>query len=310
MTLLSSGLTLTVTALVSLILTPLDFLAARRLGAIDVPGDARRMHKRPVPRLGGVSIFFSFLGLTLILCFDAAQSLFFAWAATILLVCVGVLDDSHALSPTLKLLAQFGAAYVSTVGGNVMRVLRFGGVELSAGWLSLPLTLIWIVTLINAHNFIDGLDGLCGGVVVAESAVLGLMALRVGNSVVATAAFIVCGACVGFLPYNLNGAKLFMGDTGSTFLGFVMAWLAVALISDSNAAVTPSVYALLLLFAVPLADIAVAVTRRLAKGKSPFLPDRSHIHHMLADTSLGHFGASRLMRLAAAFLAVVAYLIW
>ena len=88
------------------------------------------MHKRPVPRLGGVSIFFSFLGLTLILCFDAAQSLFFAWAATILLVCVGVLDDSHALSPTLKLLAQFGAAYVSTVGGNVMRVLRFGGVEL------------------------------------------------------------------------------------------------------------------------------------------------------------------------------------
>ena len=310
MTLLSSGLALTVTALVSLILTPLDFLAARRLGAIDVPRDARRMHRRPIPRLGGVSIFLAFLGLTLILCFEAAQSLFYAWAATILLVCVGVLDDAYALAPMLKLVAQFGAAYVSTLGGNVIRVLRFGEIEPVAGGLSLPLTLVWIVTLINAHNFIDGLDGLCGGVVVTESSVLGLMALRGGNAVVATAAFIVCGACVGFLPYNLNGAKLFMGDTGSTFLGFIMAWLAVALVSDSNAAVAPSVYALLLLFAVPLADIAVAVTRRLAKGKSPFLPDRSHIHHMLADTSLGHFGASRLMRLAAAFLAVVAYLIW
>jgi len=310
MTLLSSGLTLTVTALVSLILTPLDFLIARQLGAIDIPKDGRRMHRRPVPRLGGISIFFAFLMLTLILGFDEAQSLFFAWAATILLTCVGVLDDSRALSPMLKLLAQFGAAYVSTMGGNVIRVLRFGEIELSAGGLSLPLTLIWSVTLINAHNFIDGLDGLCAGVVVAESAALGLMALRVGNSIVATVAFIVCGACVGFLPYNLNGAKLFMGDTGSTFLGFIMAWLAVALVSDSNAAATPSVYSLLLLFAVPLADIFVAVTRRLAKGKSPFLPDRSHIHHMLADTSLGHFGASRLMRLAAAFLAVMAYLIF
>lgn len=302
MTMLSSGLVVTLTALVSLVLTPLDFRAAKKLGAIDIPKDGRRMHNRAIPRLGGISIFFAALLLSFIFCFDIAYSLFFAWAGAILLVCVGVLDDTLALPPWIKLGAQFGAAYVSTIGGNVVRSV--GGRSL--GVLSLPITLFWIVTLINAHNFIDGLDGLCASVSAIEGTVLGLLALKMGTPDIATATFTLGGACVGFLPYNLNGARIFMGDCGSTFLGFALAWVSVALLSEPS---TLPVTALLLTFTVPLIDIVVAVTRRLVKGKSPFLPDRSHIHHMLADTSLGHFGASRLLRLVAALFAAIGYFI-
>ena len=302
MVVLSLSLAAVLTALSSLLLTPLDFRVAHRLGAIDVPKDGRRMHRRPVPRLGGLSIFFASLLFSLIFCFAIADKLFFCWAGAILIVCVGVLDDAMTLPPWIKLFSQIGAAYVSTIGGNVISTL--GSVPLGAA--SLPITLLWIVTLINAHNFIDGLDGLCCGVATVESAALGFVGLALGKPLLAAAAFVLFGACIGFRPYNTGGARIFMGDCGSTFLGFAMAWVSVALLADPSP-ISP--ISLLLIFAVPLADITVAVTRRLAKGKSPFLPDRSHIHHMLADTSLGHFGASRLLRLAAALLATVGYFI-
>lgn len=300
---LSLSLAAVLTALSSLLLTPLDFRVAHRLGAIDVPKDGRRMHRRPVPRLGGLSIFFTSLLFSLIFCFAIADKLFFCWAGAILIVCVGVLDDAMTLPPWIKLFSQIGAAYVSTIGGNVISTI--GSVPLGAA--SLPITLLWIVTLINAHNFIDGLDGLCCGVVTVESAALGFVGLALGKPLLAAAAFVLCGACTGFLPYNTGGARIFMGDCGSTFLGFAMAWVSVALLADPSP-ISP--ISLLLIFAIPLADITVAVTRRVAKGKSPFLPDRSHIHHMLADTSLGHTGASRLLRLAAALFAAVGYFLF
>ena len=302
MVVLSLSLAAVLTALVSLLLTPFDFRVAHRLGAIDVPKDGRRMHSRPVPRLGGISIFFASLLFSLIFCFSIAEALFFGWAGAILIVCVGVLDDVLALPPWIKLVSQVGAAYVSTIGGNV--ITEMGGVRL--GVASLPLTLLFTVTLINAHNFIDGLDGLCGGVALVEGAALGLIGLTSGKPRLAIAAFILCGACIGFLPYNTGGARIFMGDCGSTFLGFALAWVSVALLADPSP-ISP--ISLLLIFAIPLADITVAVLRRVAKGKSPFLPDRSHIHHILSDTSLGHLGASRLLRLAAALFAAVGYLI-
>ena len=299
---LTLSLAAVLTALFSLLLTPFDFRIARHLGAIDVPKDGRRMHSRPVPRLGGISIFFAALLFSLLFCFTIAETLFFGWAGAILIVCVGVLDDALSLPPWIKLMAQTGAAYVSTIGGNLITEIGGG----SLGSTTLPITLLFIVTLINAHNFIDGLDGLCCGTALAESAALGLVGLSLGKTETAVAAFILCGACIGFLPYNTGGARIFMGDCGSTFLGFALAWISVALFS---APPSPAPVSLLLIFAIPLADITVAVTRRVAKGKSPFLPDRSHIHHMLADTSLGHLGASRLLRLAAALFAAIGYLI-
>ena len=240
-----------------------DFFTAKKVGAIDVPKDGRRMHTCPIPRLGGVSIFLSALLFSLIFCFDAAFSLFFAWAGAILLVTVGMLDDIYALPPLVKLIAQLGAAYVSTIGGN--RITHAG--EISFGAISLPVTLLWIVTLVNAHNFIDGLDGLCAGICTADSGILGLLLLKTEQPTLALAAFTLLGACIGFLPYNLNGARIFMGDCGSTFLGFALAWLSISTLSASSPRMP---YAILLLFFVPLLDIAVAVTRRLTKRKSPF----------------------------------------
>ena len=286
-------------ALLSLALTPLDFRVAARLGAIDVPRDTRRMHKKPVPRLGGLSIFFSFLLLTLIYDFKIASDLFYAWSGAILIVLIGVLDDELSLPPVMKVAVQLAAAYVSTIGGAVLRTLRIGTTTLSLGVLSLPLTLLFLVTMINAHNFIDGLDGLCAGVSLCESLALGLMSLAVSPEY-AAASFLLGGACIGFLPYNIRGARLFMGDTGSTFLGFMLAAIAIR---TQN-----SPLAFLLLFALPLADLFFAVTRRLLSGKNPLLPDRSHLHHLLADR-VGAYRASRLLCFAAALTALFAVLL-
>ena len=286
-------------ALLSLALTPLDFRVAARLGAIDVPRDTRRMHKKPVPRLGGLSIFFSFLLLTLIYDFKIASDLFYAWSGAILIVLIGVLDDELSLPPVMKFAVQLAAAYVSTIGGAVLRTLRIGTTTLSLGVLSLPLTLLFLVTMINAHNFIDGLDGLCAGVSLCESLALGLMSLAVSPEY-AAASFLLGGACIGFLPYNIRGARLFMGDTGSTFLGFMLAAIAIR---TQN-----SPLAFLLLFALPLADLFFAVTRRLLSGKNPLLPDRSHLHHLLADR-VGAYRASRLLCFAAALTALFAVLL-
>ena len=290
---------LCLSALLSLALTPLDFRIAAALGAIDVPRDGRRMHKRPIPRLGGLSIFFSFLLLSVFYDFKIASDLFYVWSGAILVVLIGVLDDALALPPLLKLGVQCAAAYVATMGGGLFSTLSFGNQNLSLGALAFPLTLLFTVTMTNAHNFIDGLDGLCAGVSLCESLALGLVCLGTSPAY-AAAGFLLGGACLGFLPYNLRGARLFMGDTGSTFLGFTLATLALRTVTNP--------LTLFLLFALPLSDLAFAVTRRLLHGKNPLLPDRSHLHHLLADR-FGAYRASKLLTFAAALAALLAVLI-
>ena len=285
-------------ALLSLALTPMDFRIANALGAIDVPRDGRRMHKRPIPRLGGLSIFFSFLLLSVFYDFKIASDLFYIWSGAILIVLIGVLDDELALPPLLKFAVQCAAAYVSTMGGGLLRTLTFGEKSLSLGIFSLPITLLFTVTLTNAHNFIDGLDGLCAGVSLSECLALGLCCLATPQ--LAVASFLLGGACLGFLPYNWNGARLFMGDTGSTFLGFTLAALAIRTLSDP--------IALFFLFAIPLSDLFFAVARRLATGKNPLFPDRSHFHHLLADR-VGTYRASKLLIFSATLTATIAFLI-
>lgn len=295
---------LLVAALTSLALTPADFYFAKKLKAIDTPHDTRRMHSRPIPRLGGVSILFCFLLFSLIWDFSDINNLFFAWAGAILVGFVGVLDDRYTLSPTVKLFAQGGAACVSMLGGNVIERLSLGARTIELGICGFPVTLVWILTLINAHNFIDGLDGLCAGISISEGLALALIAFTLGDKETAVAAIILGGACLGFLPYNAGGAKIFMGDTGSTTVGFLLAFLSIKTLFQADTptnTVTP-----LFLFALPLADMTFAVTRRLLSGKSPFAPDRSHIHHLLAD-QIGHHAASKRLIFTAALFAVLAY---
>lgn len=293
-------LALVVSAIFSLAITPLDFRIAAGLGAIDVPRDNRRMHKKPTPRLGGLSIFAAFLAANLIFSMEIASDLFYAWSGAILVVTVGVLDDMLSLPPLLKLFAQGAAASVSMIGGNMLHSLRFLGRSISFGSFALPVTLLFLLTLINAHNFIDGLDGLCAGISLSECLAIGFLFIARGLGAYSAAAMALGGACVGFLPYNIRGAKLFMGDTGSTFLGFTASFLAIR--------ATDSLIALLLVFALPLADITFAVIRRLLHGKNPLLPDRSHLHHLLADR-MGAYRASKCLVYTAALCAALAVLV-
>lgn len=295
---------LLVAALASLALTPADFYIAQKLKAIDTPHDTRRMHSRPIPRLGGVSILFCFLLFSLVLGRANIHNLFFGWAGAILVGFVGVLDDRHTLSPTLKLFAQSAAACVSMLGGNAIERLRLGSRTIELGVFAFPITLIWILALVNAHNFIDGLDGLCAGAASAESLALALVSFSLGDNETAVAALILGGACLGFLPYNAGGAKIFMGDTGSTTVGFLLAFLSTKALFQADAPTTAAIP--LLLFALPLADMIFAVTRRLLSGKSPFAPDRSHLHHLLADR-IGHHAASKCLVFVSAVLATFAY---
>ena len=289
-----------IAALLSLTLTPLDIRIASRLGAIDVPRDSRRMHTHPIPRLGGLSIFFCFLSLSLIYNYKIAPDLFYALSGAILIVLVGVLDDQLALPPSLKFFVQSAAICISAMDGGVFHRLKIGSWHVTLGAFSFPVTLVFMLAMINAHNLIDGLDGLCAGVSLAESLALGLHCFTTGSIPYAYLGFLLGGACIGFLPYNTKGAKLFMGDTGSTFLGYTLATIAVRTLEQP--------FLLFLLFALPLSDLAFAVSRRLINGKSPFLPDRSHLHHLLSDR-VGAYRASKLLCFAAAVAAALGVLL-
>lgn len=289
------------TAVFSLAATPLDFRIAGAIGAIDVPKDSRRMHSSPIPRIGGVSLFTSFALFCLIFCKETASLLCCMLSGAVLIVILGIIDDCARMGAKSKLLVQGFASLAVILSARIFRI------EFQA--LSAIFSFVWLITLTNAHNFIDGLDGLCAGVSITESLALGTVLLLGGNVGLSLASFVLGGACIGFFPYNAHNAKIFMGDTGSTFLGFCLGAISAYLIAYELS--PKAVISVFLIFLLPLADITFAVTRRLAEGKSPFAADRSHIHHILAD-KIGHFRASRRLRLISALtclLGVIVYFI-
>ncbi len=286
------------TAVFSLLITPADFRLAKSVGAIDIPKDARRMHTRPIPRLGGISIFASFVILCLFLQKEIAPDFLFVLSGAFFITVLGVTDDALGLSAKFKLTAQV----------LISATVAFG-ISYFEDWnpILIPLGIVWLLTLINAHNFIDGLNGLCAGIAIIESFALGVLFILGGNTLEALVCFILCGACVGFLPYNSPKAKLFMGDTGSTFIGFTLGVLSLELLNGSNGFADFCSVILILIF--PLIDISFAVTRRILKGQSPFVSDRSHIHHFIADR-VGHRQASVLIRISALISATLGILLY
>ena len=226
-------LAIVVSGVLSLLLTPIVKVFSVKIGAVDVPKDGRRMHDHPIPRLGGLAIFLAFMVSVLIFVpLDTAKKGMLLGA--VIIVILGIFDDIHALSAKLKFLVQLVAALVATLMGNRIEVLTNPNIfsdnpiwEL--GWLSFPVTVIWIVAITNAVNLIDGLDGLACGVSTISSLTMLVIALLVSNTNVATVMAALVGACIGFLPYNFNPAKIFMGDTGSLFLGSLVASLAFEL---------------------------------------------------------------------------------
>ncbi|MBR3077857.1 MAG: undecaprenyl/decaprenyl-phosphate alpha-N-acetylglucosaminyl 1-phosphate transferase [Oscillospiraceae bacterium] len=285
--LLRVGAALLVAGLLSYLFTPLVKLLAKKVGAMDVPKDNRRMHDHPIPRMGGLAIFIGFLLSALIFTREIDQGLKSILLGAIVIVILGVFDDRRALGAKLKLAVQLVAAAVVVFYGD-LRIDRitnpFGGSLYSywdLGVFAYPITIIWIVAITNAVNFIDGLDGLACGVSCISSLNLLVIALLVSDAKVAILMAALTGACLGFVPYNFNPAKIFMGDTGSTFLGFMLATVSIQGLFKAYTAISFIVPFLLL--GLPIFDICFAVIRRIASGHSPMEADRGHFHHRLID---------------------------
>lgn len=279
-------LALAVAFLIAFASTPSVIALANKINAIDVPKDERRVHKKPIPLIGGLAIFYGFV--ISVLCFAVIERRVMGMLiGALIMVTVGVVDDMRELNAKVKLAFQILAAGVAVYFGIEMEYVAnplaqwIGPQYISLGLWSIPLTMIWIIGITNAVNLIDGLDGLAVGISsIASVALLSLTLVTHDlNTAIITAA--LAGAGFGFLPYNFNPAKIFMGDTGSTFLGFVLACISVQGMIKTYAVISFAVPVLIL--GLPIFDTAFAILRRIAKKKPIMSPDRGHLHHRLMD---------------------------
>ena len=267
--------------------TPLVRRFAFKIGAIDIPKDNRRMHKKPTPRIGGLAIIFGFTVATL--CFaQPSRQLYGTLSGAAIIAIMGVIDDCKNLPAKLKFVIQIIAALVVVFAGDIKidvftnpNFLSDNPYWVLPEWLSVTLTVIWIVFITNAVNFIDGLDGLAAGVSAIMSISLVFISIRVGEYSIAILGIALMGSCFGFLPFNFNPAKIFMGDTGSTFLGFMLATLSIQGVFKSYAVISFAVP--LLILGLPLFDALFAMIRRILRGQSPMTADRGQLHHRLVD---------------------------
>lgn len=307
-------LTMVLAFIASIVLTPIVKRIAFRVGAVDRP-NYRKVHARIMPRLGGLAIFGSFLIAYFILkpqdpISNAIEASFISIETAIiigalLIIITGVLDDIYEISAKAKLLGQLVAAGIVVVGGGLeisFINLPFGGV-LDFGYLSIPLTILWIVGITNAINLIDGLDGLAAGVSTVALLTLAVMAFIMGDIFVMSTAALLAASTSGFLVYNFHPAKIFMGDTGALFLGFMISVLA--LMGFKNVTVVALIIPIIML-GVPISDTFFAIVRRVREKKSISEADKSHLHHCLLNIGFSHkqtvliiYGIAALFGLAA-----------
>ena len=287
--LLRVGEALLCAMLVSFLLSPVVKSFAYKIGAIDVPKDARRMHKKPTPRLGGLAIFLGFILSVLLFVRPIDTQLRGILLGSVIIVVLGVVDDSAPLRASFKFLVQIAAALVAVYHGVVVEILSNPNVFSDEpywylGWASVPITVLWIVGITNSVNLIDGLDGLANGVSTISAGTMLVIALLVSEGQTALIMAALVGACVGFMPYNRNPAQMFMGDTGSTFLGYILATVSIQGLFKYYAIISFAVPFLIL--GLPMFDTLFAIVRRLVHGQNPMSPDRGHIHHRLIDMGL------------------------
>ena len=297
-----------VAGVVAFLTTPVVRVLAQKMGAMDVPKDARRMHDHPIPRMGGLAIFLGFL-LTVLLFAQLTRQVRGMLLGAVIIVVLGIFDDIYSLSAKFKFVVQIVAAVVAVGAGNMIEVLSnpnvfSGNPYWELGWLGWPITVIWIVAITNAVNLIDGLDGLACGVSTISSMSMLVIALVLSEVEVAILLAALAGGCIGFLPYNLNPAKIFMGDTGSTFLGYILAVVSIQGMFKMYSVISFVVPFLML--GLPIFDTASAFIRRIAKGQNPMAPDRGHVHHRLIDMGFSQKQAVAVLYVISAILGLSA----
>ena len=298
--------------LVAYVMTPPVKRFAEKVGAIDVPRDNRRVHDHPIPRMGGLAIFIGFM-LSLIFFVPMSTKVTGLLVGSVIIAVMGGVDDIVSLNPWVKLAGQIVAALVAIRCGLVFDVISNPNIfaeetYIEIGWLSIPLTMLWIVGCTNAVNLIDGLDGLAVGVSAISSLTMLIVSLFVSEPVVSIILAALTGACLGFMPYNLNPAKIFMGDVGSQLLGFVLSTASIMGLFKLHAIIT--FFVPLLALALPLADTIFAFFRRILHGQSPFKADKGHFHHRLLAMGLNQkqvvavlYGISAVLGLLAVLMA-------
>ena len=298
-----------VAAVLSYFFTPPVKNFAHKVGAIDVPKDARRMHKKPIPRLGGLAIYGGFL-CSILIFGQLDETMLCVLLGAAIIVALGIFGDVLALGAKLKFVVQIVAAAIPVCIGDLQIGLFTNLNPLSdtpfvhLGILAVPVTIIWIVGITNAVNLIDGLDGLAVGVSSIAAITMLAVALLTGNMPIAITMAALAGACIGFMPYNLNPAKIFMGDTGSTFLGYMLATVSIMGLFKFYAVISFAVPFLIL--GLPIFDTANAIIRRVAAGRSPMSPDRGHVHHKLIDMGFNQKQAVAILYAISATLGLTA----
>jgi UDP-GlcNAc:undecaprenyl-phosphate/decaprenyl-phosphate GlcNAc-1-phosphate transferase len=301
---------LILSALASFLATPWARKIAEKLGAIDLPSD-RKIHAHPTPRLGGIAVFIGFL---------APLASFYLWQnrvtaifrnyekpvfalvlAGISMLVLGIYDDCRGADARKKFAVQIPAAlFLYYFGFRVDILSNPFGQPIHLGWLGLPFSVLWILMITNAINLLDGIDGLVPGVTAVIALSLGIINVIYGNTIIAILTFSLAGACAGFLPHNFAPARIFLGDSGSLFVGMTLSGISMYSLFKGTTATLIAVP--LVLFGLPLFDTASVMIGRIATGRPVFQADKSHIHHRLLQLGLSQ-------RQAALFLYAVTILL-
>lgn len=290
------------------LLTPMVRTAVTRLGLLKAPCE-RSVHDTPVPNMGGLAMFGGFLAACILYVRHEPIEVVSILIGCSLSILLGMVDDLWTLKPKVKLLLQIMVAVLAWhMGISIDFITRPGGGLILLGWLSFPLTVLWIVSVMNVVNLIDGLDGLAAGITAIACFALLVVALQAGQAHAVLITASLAGCALGFLPYNFNPAKIFMGDTGSMFLGFALAAVSVEGTLKSAAATALAVPVLTL--GVPILDTGFAVVRRLANGRPIGEADKGHIHHQLLRRGFTQRGAVLTLYAASLLLAIAAVIVF
>ncbi|MBC8204970.1 undecaprenyl/decaprenyl-phosphate alpha-N-acetylglucosaminyl 1-phosphate transferase [bacterium] len=303
---------LSLAAALTYIITPIVRKTAIKFKSMDVP-DPRKVHIEPTPRWGGLAIYFAFAFVTLYN-FDFSLAQKGVAIGGTMLVLVGMIDDRYGVSTKLRLLVQLAACIVAIYTGAKITFLP------NTWWgnaLEYVITVIWLIGITNAMNFLDGMDGLCAGLAAVNSFFFGAVAVRTGQPFFMFLSAALCGACIGFLPYNFRKNKpalIFLGDTGSTFLGFTLAGIALTgdwAVDNSVALVVP-----ITILAIPIFDMTLTTIMRIRAGQVHNVSEwlhftgKDHFHHRLADMGFGKRRTVQLIHLIAICLGINGFILY
>lgn len=266
---------------------PFTIKIAKKKGFLDVPKDERRVHKKPIPVGGGIAMVIS-VSILMVYFLPINKNLIMALIASLIIAISGLYDDKEGLSPKLKFLFQILAAVILIIGG--MKIEFFTNpfdshdALLILNILSIPVTIFWVCGITNTINLIDGLDGLASGVSMICAISMFFITYKMGRYDVSLVCALVAGACLGFLPFNFNPAKIFMGDTGALYLGFMLSYISIS--GFLKQAAILMIFVPVLILGVPVFDTAFAMVRRKLSGKSMVEADKGHLHHRLLKMGL------------------------